>query len=69
MPLTSSNAVIDGTPADAITLTASFSCDAQDQQAAPSIAALTSAVNSRKASATITVTNPDPATMLVTVTI
>ncbi len=69
MPLTLTTAAIDGTPADPITLTASFTCDAQDQQATPSITALTTAVTGRKSSATITVINPDPATMLITVTI
>jgi hypothetical protein len=69
VPLTLTNATIDGTPADPITLTASFTCDAQDPQATASITAITTAVTSRKSSATITVTNPDPATMLITVTI
>jgi hypothetical protein len=69
MPLTLTTATIDGTPADPITLTASFTCDAQDPQATASITAITTAVTSRKSSATITVTNPDPATMLITVTI
>jgi hypothetical protein len=69
MPLTLTSATIDGTPGDPITLTASFTCDAQDQQATASITALTTAVTARKSSATITVTNPDPATMAITVTI
>jgi hypothetical protein len=69
MPLTLTSATIDGTPGDPITLTASFTCDAQDPQASASITALTTAVTGRKSAATITVTNPDPATMAVTVTI
>ncbi len=69
MPLTLNSATIDGNPGDPITLTASFTCDAQDPQATASISALTTAVTARKSSATITVTNPDPATMAITVTI
>jgi len=69
MPILTSNATIDGTPGDPVTLTASFACDGQDPQASASITALTTAVNGRKGSATISVTNPDPATMLITVTI
>jgi hypothetical protein len=57
-----SSAIIDGTPGDPVTITAGFTCDAQDPQA-------TVSVNGRKGSAAITVTNPDPATMLITITI
>jgi len=69
MPNLTHSATNDGTPGDPVTLTASFTCDAQDPNAAVAITALTSAVNGRKGSATIAVTNPDPATMLITVTI
>ena len=69
MPVLTHSATIDGTPGDPVTLTASFTCDAQDPQAAAAITALTTAVNGRKGSAAIAVTNPDTATMLITVTI
>ena len=69
MPILNSSVAIDGAPGDAITITGSFTCDTQDPQASVAINALTTAVNGRKGSATINVTNPDPATMLITITI
>jgi len=59
----------DGNPAHAVTLSASFTLDVQDPSDHQTAAALATAFNSRKSSATITVTTPDPATVLIQVTI
>jgi hypothetical protein len=64
-----SSAVHDGNPAHAVTLTASFTIDAQDPSDHLSAASVASTFNGRKGSAVITVSNPDPATVLITVTI
>jgi len=65
----STTAAHDGNPAHSVTLTASFTIDAQDSSDHQTAAALATAFNSRKGSATITVTTPDPATVQIQVTI
>ena len=65
----SSTAVHDGNPAHPVTLTASFTIDAQDPSDHLSAATVASTFNGRKGSATISITNPDPATVLIQVTI
>jgi hypothetical protein len=64
-----SSAIHDGNPAHAATLTASFTIDAQDPSDHLSAASVASTFNARKNSAVVTITNPDPATVLITVTI
>ncbi len=69
MPNTSNSASWDFNPNDPVTLTASFSFDTQDtQESAPVVSALT-AIQSRLATAALTVTQTDPATITVKVTI
>jgi hypothetical protein len=65
----SSTAVHDGNPAHSATLTATFTVDAQDPSDHLTAASVASAFNGRKGSATISITNPDPATVLIQVTI
>jgi len=62
-------ALHDGNPAHSVTLSASFTIDAQDPSDHQTAAALATAFNNRKGSATISVTTPDPATVLIQVTI
>jgi hypothetical protein len=59
----------DGNPAHSVSLSASFTIDAQDPDNHQTAAALATAFNGRKGSATITITNPDAATVLIQVTI
>jgi hypothetical protein len=59
----------DGNPAHSVTLTASFTLDVQDPSDHQTAAALATAFNSRKGSAAITITTPDPATVQIQVTI
>ena len=66
MPNTTQSATWDFNPNDPVRLTASFSFDTQDS--APVAAALT-AIQGRLASATLTATQPDGATINITVTI
>jgi hypothetical protein len=65
----SSTTMHDGNPSHAVTLTASFTIDAQDPNDHQTAAALASAFNGRKSSAVISITTPDPATVKIQVTI
>ena len=65
----SSNAVHDGNPAHAVTLTALFTIDAQDPSDHLSATSVAATFNARKSGATISITNPDPASVLIQVTI
>jgi hypothetical protein len=64
-----SSASHDGNPAHPVTMTASFTIDTQDPSDHLSAATVASTFNARKSSAVISITNPDPATVLITVTI
>lgn len=69
MPNTTQSASWDFNPNDPIRLAASFSFDTQDAQDAAPVAAALAAIQARLASAALTVTQPDSATILITVTI
>ena len=58
----------DGNSADPVTLTASFTMDAETGDA-PTAASIAAAFNARKTSAAITIATPDPATVTVTLTL
>ena len=59
----------DGNPAHSVTITTRFTLDVQDPSNKQTAAAVLSAFNARKASATITITNPDPGTVQIVVAI
>ena len=69
MPNTSNSATWDFNPIDPITLTASFSFDTQDTQDSAPVASALTAIQGRLASAVLTATQTDPATITVKVTI
>lgn len=69
MPSTTNSASWDFNPSDSVHLTATFSFDTQDTQDSAPVAAATAAIQARLASATISVTQTDPATITVTVSI
>ncbi len=69
MPTTSNSASWDFNPADPVNLTAAFSFDTQDTQDSAPVATALAAIQGRLASATLTVTQTDPATITVRVTI
>jgi hypothetical protein len=64
-----SSAAHDGNPAHPVTMSATFTLDVQDPSDHQTAAAVASAFNARQGSATITVTNPDPGTVLIQVVI
>jgi hypothetical protein len=69
MPMTTNSASWDFHPNDPVNLTAAFSFDTPDtQESAPVVAALAS-IQSRLVHATVTVTQTDPATINVALTI
>jgi hypothetical protein len=69
MPSTTNSASWDFNPSDPVHLSATFSFDTQDTQDSAPVAAATAAIQARLASATISVTQTDPATITVTVSI
>ena len=69
MPSTTNSASWDFNPSDPVHLTATFSFDTQDTQDSAPVAAATAAIQARLASATLSVTQTDPATITVTVSI
>jgi hypothetical protein len=69
MPNTSNSASWDFSPNDPVTLTAAFSFDTEDTQDAAPVATALAAIQGRVAHATVTVTQTDPATISVVVTI
>ena len=69
MPSTTNSASWDFNPSDPVHLSATFSFDTQDTQDSAPVAAATAAIQARLASATLSVTQTDPATITVTVSI
>ena len=69
MPNTTQSASWDFNPGDPVRLTASFSFDTQDTQDSAPVAAALAAIQGRLAGATLTATQPDGATINITVTI
>jgi hypothetical protein len=69
MPSTTNFASWDFNPSDPVHLSAIFSFDTEDTQDAAPVAAATAAIQARVAGATVNVTQTDPATITVTVTI
>ena len=69
MPNTTQSASWDFNPSDPVTLTASFSFDIQDTQDSAPVAAALAAIQTRLASAALTATQTDPATITIRVTI
>ena len=69
MPNTANSASWDFNPNDPVHLSATFSFDTEDTQDAAPVAAATAAIQARLASATITATQSDPATITITVSI
>lgn len=69
MPATSYSASWDFNPSDPVNLNASFSFDTQDTQDSAPVAAALAALQARVATATLSVTQSDPATITVKVTI
>ena len=69
MPNTTNSASWDFNPSDPVHLSASFSFDTEDTQDAAPVATALAAIQGRLASATIAVTQSDPATITVTVSI
>ncbi len=69
MPNTTNSASWDFSPNDPVALTASFSFDTEDTQDSAPVAAALAAMQARLAQATLTVTQTDPATITVSVTI
>jgi hypothetical protein len=69
MPNTTQSASWDFNPADPVRLAATFSFDTEDTQDAAPVAAALAAIQARLASAFVTATQPDGATISITVTI
>lgn len=69
MPNTTQSVSWDFNPADPVRLTATFSFDTEDTQDAAPVAAALAAIQARIAAAVITATQPDAATISITVTI
>ena len=69
MPNTTQSASWDFNPADPVRLSATFSFDTQDSQDSAPVAAALAAIQARLASAAITATQPDGATIAISVTI
>jgi len=69
MPNTTNSASWDFNPSDPVHLSATFGFDTEDTQDSAPVAAATAAIQARVASATVTVTQTDAATIAVTVTI
>jgi hypothetical protein len=69
MPNTTQSASWDFNPTDPVRLAASFSFDTEDTQDAAPVATALAAIQARLASAALTATQPDGATISITVTI
>jgi len=69
VPNTTQSASWDFNPADPVRLTATFSFDTEDTQDAAPVAAALAAIQARIASAVVSATQPDGATISITVTI
>jgi hypothetical protein len=69
MPNTAQSASWNFSPGGPITLTASFTYDAQDTDASMPVATTLTAIQGRLATATLTATQSDPATITVRVSI
>jgi hypothetical protein len=69
MPSTTNSASWDFNPADSVHLSATFSFDTEDTQDSAPVAAALAAIQARLASAAVTATQTDPATITVTVAI
>jgi len=69
MPTTNNAASWDFNPNDPVNLSASFIFDTEDTQDSAPVAAALAAIQSRLSHATLTATQPDAATISITVTI
>ena len=69
MPNTTQSASWDFNPTDPVRLAASFSFDTQDTQDSAPVASALAAIQARLAGAALTATQPDSATITITVTI
>jgi len=69
MPNTTQSASWDFNPSDPVRLAATFSFDTEDTQDAAPVATALAAIQARLASASLTATQPDGATISITVTI
>lgn len=69
MPNTTQSASWDFNPADPVHLSATFSFDTEDTQDAAPVATALAAIQARLAAATLTATQPDGATISITITI
>jgi hypothetical protein len=69
VPNTTQSASWDFNPNDPVRLAATFSFDTQDTQEAAPVAAALAAIQARLATATLTATQPDGATISIAVTI
>jgi hypothetical protein len=69
MPNTTQSASWDFNPTDPVRLAATFSFDTQDTQDSAPVATALAAIQARLAAATLTATQPDGATISITVTI
>ena len=69
MPNTMQSASWDFNPADPVHLSATFSFDTEDTQDAAPVATALAAIQARLAAATLTATQPDGATISITITI
>jgi hypothetical protein len=69
MPNTTQSASWDFNPSDPVRLSATFSFDTQDTQDSAPVATALAAIQARLASAALVATQPDSATISITVTI
>ena len=69
MPNTTQSASWDFNPIDPVRLAATFSFDTQDTQDSAPVATALAAIQARLASAVLSATQPDAATISITVTI
>ena len=69
MPNTTQSASWDFNPSDPVRLAATFSFDTEDTQDSAPVAAALAAIQARLAGAVLTATQPDGATISITVTI
>lgn len=69
MPMTTNSASWDFNPSDPVSLTAAFTYDTQDTQDSTPVASALAAIQGRLVHATVTVTQTDPATITVALTI
>jgi hypothetical protein len=69
MPNTTQSASWDFNPTDPVRLSATFSFDTQDTQDSAPVATALAAIQARLASAALVATQPDGATISITVTI